>query len=75
MQNNHNSLYSEQFDSDIQLIYVSKETRDLEKFIYNYASSDYHNIDNTPSIIRNHPNHIDDRHDQSLLSLLIKKII
>jgi len=73
MQNDHTSLYSEQFGGGIQLIYVCKETRDLEKSIYNYASSDYHNIDDTHSIIPNHPNYIDHRHDQSLFSLLVKK--
>jgi hypothetical protein len=34
---------------------------------------DYHNVDDTPSIIPNCPNFHQHRHDQSLFSLLVKK--
>lgn len=70
---NSDLLYTNQFWATMQLIYVCKETRDLTKKIYEYMCEDYHNIDDTPSIIPNHPNFVDHRHDQSLFSLLSKK--
>jgi hypothetical protein len=73
MQNDNDLLNMHQFGGGIQLIFVCKEILDLQKSIYNYASENYHNIDDTPSIIPNHPNYLEHRHDQSLFSLLIKK--
>ena len=70
---NSDLLYTDQYPACIQLIYVCKETRDLIKSIYDYICEDYHNIDDTPSIIPNHPNFHEHRHDQSLFSLLVKK--
>jgi hypothetical protein len=35
-------------------------------------ASDYHLIDDSPSIIQNHPDFIDHRHDQSIFSLICK---
>ena len=70
---NSDLLYTDQFGIGIQIIYVCKETRDLTKKIYEYMCEDYHNIDDTPSIIPNHPNFYEHRHDQSLFSLLVKK--
>ena len=37
------------------------------------CESDYHNIDDTPSILPNHPSFIEHRHDQSILNLLLKQ--
>ncbi len=73
MQDNYNALYSHQFGGGIQLIYVCKEIYNLQKSIYNYICEDYHYVDDTQSIIPNHPNFYEHRHDQSLFSLLIKK--
>lgn len=53
----------------IQLIYVFKETRNLTKKLYKYTCKDYHNIDDTPSIIQNHSTFKEHRHDQSLFNL------
>jgi hypothetical protein len=72
MQNNDLISSTYQCEANIQLIYVCKETRELINTIYNYACV-YYNIDDTPSIIPNHPIFKDHRHDQSLFSLLIKK--
>ena len=54
------------------MLYVCDETRNLINDWYNYAC-DYHNIDDSPSIIPNHSLFSEHRHDQSILSLLIKK--
>ena len=54
------------------LLYVCEETRNLINEWYNIAC-DYHYIDDTPSIIPNHSLFKEHRHDQSILSLLIKK--
>jgi hypothetical protein len=70
---NHELLNTYQNQSCIILIYVCKETRDLIDLIYYYACEDYHNIDDTPSIIPNHIKYWEHRHDQSLFSLLTKK--
>ena len=70
---NSDLLYTDQYGPGVQLIYVCKETRELTKSIYNYMCEDYHNIDDTPSIIPNHPDFKVHRHDQSLFSLLVKK--
>ena len=73
MQNDYDLLNMHQYGSGIQLIYICKETLNLQRSVYKYASEDYHTIDDTPSIIPNHPNYYEHRHDQSVLSLLIKK--
>ena len=70
---NNNLIYTHQYGASVQIIYVCKETRDLIKSIYDYICQDYHNIDDTPSIIPNHPYYYEHRHDQSLFSLLVKK--
>ena len=54
------------------MLYVCKETRSLIDEWYN-ISCDYHLIDDSPSIISNHNEFREHRHDQSILSLLIKK--
>ena len=54
------------------ILYVCEETRNLINEWYNICC-DYHYIDDTPSIIPNHSLYKEHRHDQSILSLLIKK--
>lgn len=44
----------------------------MQKWIAVFET-DYHLIDDTPSTIPNHPSFRDHRHDQSVLSLLVKK--
>ena len=54
------------------LFKICDKTRDLVNKWYE-LSSDYHNIDDTPSIRKNLDCFIEHRHDQSLFSLLTKK--
>jgi hypothetical protein len=54
------------------LFYVCDKTRNLVNEWYELAC-DYHNIDDSPSIIPNFSCFIDHRHDQSIFSLLTKK--
>jgi hypothetical protein len=72
MQNNL-LLNTFQNQSCIILIYVCKETRDFFDSMYHYCCEDHHNIDDTPSIIPNHQQYFEHRHDQSVFSLLTKK--
>jgi hypothetical protein len=44
----------------------------LEEY-YNICVNNYNLIDDSPSITRNHPHFREHRHDQSLISLLVKK--
>jgi len=54
------------------LFLVCQETRDFVNEWYN-VGCDYHNIDDSPSIIKNLDSFIEHRHDQSIFSLLTKK--
>jgi hypothetical protein len=54
------------------LFLVCKETIQLVNEWYTLAC-DYHNIDDSPSIIPNFPSFREHRHDQSIFSLLTKK--
>jgi hypothetical protein len=40
---------------------------------YNICSNNYHLIDDSPSVEKNNDNFIDNRHDQSIYNLLVKK--
>ncbi len=56
-------------------IFILKKTEriiNLFKECYKYVSN-YHLVDNSPSITPNHSSFIEHRHDQSILSLLFKK--
>jgi hypothetical protein len=66
-------LNTHQFQSGFIFLEVNISTRFLINEWYNLASNDYHNIDDSPSIIPNISEYIEHRHDQSILSLLIKK--
>jgi hypothetical protein len=62
----------EQHQAGIILFYVCDETRDLVNKWFTIAS-DYHLIDNSPSIAPNYHEFREHRHDQSIFSLLTKK--
>jgi hypothetical protein len=65
-------LNSRQRQSGAIMCYISDKVR---TFVNEWIilSSDYHNIDDTPSISHNFDCFIEHRHDQSLFSLLTKK--
>jgi hypothetical protein len=52
-----------------------KKTEKTIKFLTEWyeLECNYHLIDDSPSILKNHPNFIEHRHDQSIFSLLCKK--
>jgi hypothetical protein len=54
------------------LYLVCNETRHLVNEWYELGC-DYHNIDDSPSVLKNIDGFIDHRHDQSVLSLILKK--
>jgi hypothetical protein len=54
------------------MFYVCDKTRQLVDQWYEYASY-YHLIDDSPSLIKNDPIFIENRHDQSIFSVLTKK--
>lgn len=55
-------------------VFMKKTDQILKLYedFYNICSTDYHNIDDTPSIIPNDSTFIDHRHDQSIFNLLVK---
>jgi hypothetical protein len=64
--------YDEQRQTGVILFYVCDETRNLvNKWLA--LASDYHLIDDTPSIAPNYHDYIEHRHDQSIFSLLTKQ--
>jgi hypothetical protein len=72
---NNNPIISNTYQ--LQAGFIFLEVNILTRFLiyewYNLASNDYHNIDDSPSIIPNISEFVEHRHDQSILSLLIKK--
>jgi hypothetical protein len=52
---------------------INDITKNMIKEWYEICSSDYHNIDDSPSISNNHSSFNEHRHDQSVFSLLSKK--
>jgi hypothetical protein len=75
MNMNNEEIYNlGQTEAGILVIYVNEITRKLVKEWFDIASeNNYHYIDDTPSIIPNHPEYKEHRHDQSIFSLLSKK--
>ena len=65
-------LHTQQHQAGALLFLVCDETRELVNRWYEVAS-DYHNIDDSPSILENLYNFQEHRHDQSIFSLLTKK--
>jgi hypothetical protein len=70
--NKHEYLDTPQRQAGANLFLVCKETRDLVNEWYEIGS-DYHNIDDSPSILPNFGCFKEHRHDQSIFSLLTKK--
>jgi hypothetical protein len=69
---NNESLDTRQRQAGAILFLVCNETRELVNEWYNIGCN-YHNIDDSPSILTNFPNFVEHRHDQSIFSLLTKK--
>jgi len=67
-----NTLANLQHQAGALLFLVCPRTRQLVHEWYELCC-DYHNIDDSPSILANVPNFIEHRHDQSVFSLLTKK--
>jgi hypothetical protein len=65
-------LETEQRQAGALLFLVCDETRAFVDKWYELCS-DYHNIDDSPSILPNIPDFYDHRHDQAIFSLLSKK--
>ena len=72
MINNTKELEMLQIQAGVIFLEVSQPLKNIIKEWYELAS-DYHNIDDSPSIIPNNNIYIEHRHDQSIFSLLIKK--
>jgi len=72
MNNNIEELEMLQIQAGIIFLEVSQLFKNIIKEWYELGCN-YHNIDDTPSIIPNDSNFIENRHDQSIFSLLIKK--
>lgn len=70
--NSKKYLNTAQQQAGVVLYLACNETRNLVNEWYNLGC-DYHNIDDTPSIIRNLVEFKCHRHDQSIFSLLVKK--
>ena len=69
---NYNEVYFCQIEAGVILLEVNDLTRKLIKEWYDICS-DYHYIDDSPSINKNVFFFYEHRHDQSVFSLLIKK--
>jgi hypothetical protein len=65
-------LDGKQRQAGLILFYVCDEVKQLVNEWYT-LSSDYHNLDNSPSILENSAGFREHRHDQSIFSLLTKK--
>jgi len=65
-------IYTKQIQAGAILFFVCDETRQLVNDWYN-ISCEYSNLDDSPSVIKNHQGFREHRHDQSIFSLLIKK--
>jgi hypothetical protein len=43
------------------------------ELLYNTLSNNYNLLDDSPSITQNHPKFIENRHDQSIFSIMLKQ--
>jgi hypothetical protein len=74
MENNTKKLMESQMQAGILILLKTKIIVDLINEWYFIATlNNYHFITDSPSIIKNSLNFIEHRHDQSILSLLVKK--
>ena len=69
---NDRQMNTEQRQAGALMFLVCDKTRDIVNQWYNLGC-DYHNIDDSRSIVDNLPTFIEHRHDQSIFSLLTKK--
>ena len=65
-------LNSSQYQASVVLYSINEKTRNFINEWYELAC-DYHNINDSPSIIKNSDIFREHRHDQSIFSLLLKK--
>lgn len=70
--NDDKYLNCEQHQAGAIMFLVCEQTRKIVNEWYELGC-DYHNIDDSPSIIKNYDNFKEHRHDQSIFSLLTKK--
>jgi len=68
----HDSINDLQRQAGANLFLICPETRTFVNAWYELCC-DYHNIDDSPSIVQNSPTFCEHRHDQSIFSLLTKK--
>lgn len=73
MNNHEEDLNLFQIQAGFIFLEITPEIRRVINEWYYFASSDYHNIDDSPSLLPNAEGFIDHRHDQSIFSLLVKK--
>jgi len=73
--NMDNPDFIDTMQSQSGIIFIKKndKTYNLIKDWYDIASSNYHYIDDTPSLLENYSDFQEHRHDQSVFSLLTKK--
>jgi len=64
--------YSCMIEAGAILFFVCKKTYDFVKEWYQLCC-EYHNIDDSPSLLENSVNFVEHRHDQSVFTILIKK--
>jgi hypothetical protein len=67
---NCNNKSVDQISATVLLIIINNGTRNLINGWVYYTTSNYHNIDDSPSINPNYVNFNDHRHDQSVFSIL-----
>jgi hypothetical protein len=65
-------LDAPQRQAGVQILYICDKTRQLINEWYE-LTTEYHNIDDSPSLLPNFPDFREHRHDQSVFSLLTKK--
>lgn len=71
----NNDIYNAEHVEAVALIfYVCDETRHFVDLWYNICSNNYNLIDDSPSKEKNLPQFYENRHDQSIFSLLLKKL-
>ncbi len=73
LQNNLELLQKNHMQAGALFMKNSKLIQGLFKKYYEY-SCEYHLIDDSPSIIPNHPSFREHRHDQSIFNMLVKKL-
>jgi hypothetical protein len=66
------AIRTQQYQGGTNMFYVCEKTRNLVNEWYSIACN-YHMIDDSPSVLPNYPCFRENRHDQSIFSLLCKK--